>query len=65
MINTDGEWDGICACGKEAMDGIRCRFGATHRSLYNEDDTCICGIPNCNKYPPEIAKEKYPWEGGK
>lgn len=24
------EWDGICACGKAAMDGVRCRLGATH-----------------------------------
>lgn len=25
-----GEWDGVCACGKTAEDGIQCFLGATH-----------------------------------
>ena len=29
-IDANGEWDGICACGKKEADGVRCRFGATH-----------------------------------
>jgi hypothetical protein len=24
------DWDGICACGKVAMDGKKCALGATH-----------------------------------
>ena len=24
------DWSGVCACGKAAMDGIRCALGATH-----------------------------------
>ncbi len=32
-IDTDGEWDGICACGKVEADGVRCRFGGTHETL--------------------------------
>lgn len=28
---TKWEFDGICVCGKAAMDGIKCRFGASHR----------------------------------
>ena len=23
----------ICVCGKTKLDGIRCKFGATHKSL--------------------------------
>ena len=30
MGYANGEWDGICACGKAAMDSVRCRYGATH-----------------------------------
>jgi hypothetical protein len=26
-------WDGVCVCGKEEADGVRCRFGASHRPL--------------------------------
>lgn len=26
-------WGGICVCGKIAADGIKCRFGASHRRL--------------------------------
>ena len=27
-IDANGEWDGICACGKKEADGVRCQFGA-------------------------------------
>lgn len=27
------DWDGVCVCGKEEADGVRCRFGASHRAL--------------------------------
>jgi hypothetical protein len=30
---TSNGWDGVCVCGKEAMDGVRCRFGASHSTL--------------------------------
>jgi hypothetical protein len=28
---SGAEWNGICACGKAAHDGIRCRLGAMHQ----------------------------------
>jgi len=31
MISASYEETGICVCGKVEADGIRCRFGATHR----------------------------------
>jgi hypothetical protein len=31
MIDANGEWDGVCACGKKEADGIRCILGATHK----------------------------------
>lgn len=26
------KFNGICVCGKVAMDGVRCKFGASHRT---------------------------------
>ena len=31
MIDAAGDWNGVCACGKAAMDGVRCSLGATHQ----------------------------------
>lgn len=31
MRAADGEWDGVCACGKAAQDGKKCKLGATHQ----------------------------------
>lgn len=31
--DANGEWDGVCVCGKREADGIKCRFGATHQPL--------------------------------
>ena len=47
------EWNGVCACGKAAMDGVRCKYGATHQPLLYMP----WGPP---KREPE--KEKFPWE---
>lgn len=33
-IDANGEWDGVCACGKRDSDGIRCHLGATHQPPY-------------------------------
>jgi hypothetical protein len=30
-IDANGEWDGVCACGKKEADGVRCKYGATHQ----------------------------------
>jgi hypothetical protein len=30
-MTINGEWDGVCACGKPLLDGVRCRLGATHQ----------------------------------
>jgi hypothetical protein len=29
-VDKFGNWDGVCACGKRALDGVKCRYGATH-----------------------------------
>lgn len=50
-LNTDGSWDGICACGKAATDGVRCRLGATHKA------------PTPRSMPWETEPRKdMPWE---
>jgi hypothetical protein len=43
----------ICVCGKAAMDGIRCRFGATHKPLNSRLPSTL---------PWEAKPEKLPWE---
>jgi hypothetical protein len=45
--------NGVCACGRETMDGVRCKYGATHQPLLR--------MP---WYQPkrEPEKEKFPWE---
>ncbi len=45
------EWNGICACGKIAMDGVRCIYGATHEPLKP--------IPFWETKPEPF---KFPWE---
>ncbi len=44
------EETGICACGKAAMDGVRCHLGATHEPK---------PIPFWETKPVPF---KYPWE---
>lgn len=49
-VDANGEWDGICTCGKVAMDGVRCKYGATHR------------LPESKPMPWETKpKEEFPW----
>lgn len=31
--DANGDWDGVCACGKKELDGIECFLGATHQTL--------------------------------
>lgn len=31
MIDADGNWNGVCACGKIEADGKPCILGATHQ----------------------------------
>jgi hypothetical protein len=54
-----GEWDGVCACGKVAMDGIRCRLGATHRAVKSPT-----GVTTQTILPWAVPKpkEKLPWD---
>jgi hypothetical protein len=51
-INKDGEFDGVCACGKVNNDGIRCRLGATHQAP----------PPRSMPWEAEPRKDKMPWE---
>jgi hypothetical protein len=52
--DTNGEWDGICACGKKEADGVRCRLGATHKPYEPR-----MPMPWEVKQEP---KEKFPWQ---
>jgi hypothetical protein len=48
-VTLEIEFDGTCACGKIAMDGVRCKYGATHQPLL--------------RMPWDTPKkEKFPWE---
>lgn len=58
---TADEWNGICACGKAAMDGVRCRLGATHQprlrmpwEVQNSSDTSANSSSKPNGAP-------FPW----
>ena len=33
--------EGICVCGKAEMDGVRCKYGASHRTARHEDDEAL------------------------
>jgi hypothetical protein len=37
-ISASEWWErtGICVCGKAAMDGVKCRYGASHKTLDDE-----------------------------
>lgn len=32
-LDANNEWTGVCACGKPALDSVRCRLGAAHEPL--------------------------------
>lgn len=39
---ANAEWDGVCVCGKAEMDGVKCRYGATHKTLaMTRDDEAL------------------------
>lgn len=56
-IDENGEWDGICACRKVFMDGVPCKFGATHFVPFfklrgyqtTKDGIYLCGIYTTDK----------------
>jgi hypothetical protein len=35
------ERESVCVCGKVEADGVRCKFGASHRSLRSIDDEAL------------------------
>lgn len=51
-MGTDwlGEWDGTCACGKKEMDGLKCKYGATHQPLFR----LPWGVPQKVKFPWDV-----------
>ena len=51
-IDRHGNWDGVCACGKRALDGVRCRFGATHLDGFSDGLTY--------KAPAKRVRERLP-----
>lgn len=32
-VDAYGEWDGICACGRAELNGVKCYLGASHQPL--------------------------------
>lgn len=57
MIDADGNWDGVCACGKKEMDGVRCFLGATH-----QPDKPRPPMPWANESIPATAPAPlFPW----
>lgn len=61
------EWDGVCKCGKAAMDGIRCHLGATHQAnASSAQSTAFPGasFPWTNNSEPSLSSgttETFPW----
>lgn len=54
-VDSEGNWDGVCACGKVEADGIRCIYGATHQHPAPKEQP----MPWEAQTP---VKEKMPWE---
>lgn len=54
MIDADGNWDGVCACGKREADGVKCFLGATHQPLQPMPWTIKCD-------PVKAPEELFPW----
>lgn len=46
----------ICVCGKERMDGIKCKFGASHLSY--EESVCRYRALNPHvRYPSDVKPD--------
>ncbi len=56
MIDANGDWDGICACGKKEADGITCALGATHETLEVSQERYWTANPQLRPQQP------LPWE---
>lgn len=70
-VDIFGNWDGVCACGKKELDGITCRFGATHLTTFSDAkslaQSTTAPVPSFPwTQPPELLPSngptKMPWE---
>ena len=52
-LDENGEWNGVCACGKIEADGKRCIYGATHKPAGVAVESFPWAAP---------VVEKMPWE---
>lgn len=64
--DTNGDWDGICACGKAAMDGVKCHLGATHqgRQLMPweiSSTLAVAAVPSSTSQL--LSRPLFPWSG--
>lgn len=64
-IDANGEWDGVCACGKREADGIRCFLGATHQRLHRMpwESTSIPKTAAAPSFPWTQDTVQFPWNG--
>ena len=51
-IDANGEWNGICACGKKEADGVQCKYGATHQLR----------TQHLMPWVSPITKQEFPWQ---
>lgn len=63
-----GEWDGICACGKAAADGIQCQLGATHQARQRMPWESGFSAPSTDAPAPWSPSQpssppSFPWSG--
>ena len=63
-LDANGEWDGICACGRTDMNGQRCFLGATHKPLPKQPTPWAIPSAVANVAEPSLPwmQKKLPWE---
>jgi hypothetical protein len=62
-VDIFGNWDGVCACGKKELDGIKCSLGATHLPKFR--DRMTPGELAALSTPASVAAPSFPWTKAK
>jgi hypothetical protein len=60
-LDANGEYDGICACGKKEADGVRCFLGATHMPLNRQPYKPRLMPWEAQFIPARVAEPSLPW----
>ena len=55
---TTNSWNGVCVCGKREADGIKCRFGASHRPLIKRRERLVPEPRRTRERLPEPRKRE-------